>query len=260
MIHIDEMPLIKSNINSFLLLKNFHFADFYENIDFLNKKAILETDCNKRLLMLIRATSKVEKFHSFFHFDQSFFHLELACKYFEQNRIEEAVEQLKAAIFQDPLNSNAKYMLEMKKKINFDKQYSRPHNSFVDYISFATMNNKLNKEKCINADFSPYDFYAQNDNISISKDNYWLLWLAYKKNEDDLSILETVIEKIRFCHQGYHAEAAKLYLNRALTFWNLNKHELAKNDVIKASNLDNKIRDKEYYKIIIKKIPEVNFL
>ena len=63
------MQLLELNLNKFLLLDNYQFKDLANNIDYLNKKALRTKDPEIALSILNSATSKIEKFHSFFHFE-----------------------------------------------------------------------------------------------------------------------------------------------------------------------------------------------
>ncbi len=209
------MELIELNLNQVLLLDKFNFQNPLNNIDYLNRQAALITDLDKRLELLIKATFEIEKFHSFFHFEQSYFHLKLAILYHESEQQKECQEQLELATFQDRMNEQAHSMLTQK----LYKTYHRPYTEFTKYVTFAT--NESTQE--------------------LDPQGYWIL------NQNNISDLKTIIEEIRKSHLSYHNEAAKLYLNRALTFHHLGKIELSKNDLIKANNLDNNLLQREYY-------------
>jgi 2-amino-4-hydroxy-6-hydroxymethyldihydropteridine diphosphokinase len=214
------MNLLKLNINKILLLDEYNFNSPLNNIDYLNNQAALVESLEEKLKLLTRAAEIIEKFHSFFHFEQSYFHLKLAILYGES---EEAIEQLKLAIFQDPINKQAKLMLEGSSD---NQNYQRPFNSFVDYLSFAT-----------------------NEEIETFKpQGYWHI------KQNTAGNIKHIIEEIRHHHLHYHEEAAKLYLNRALIFYLLKESQLAKNNIIKAHNLDNKLAQKEYYNMIMAQI------
>ena len=219
------MNLIKLNINPILFLENFHFKDPYNNIDFLNQQAILNQDLNKRLSLLILATEKVEKFHSYFHFEQSYFNLQLAIHLKKENKIDEANKQLELAIFQDHVNEQAIALLNNNNDSN--TPYTRQYNNFSDYLYFAT----------------------EEKDDTVNENSYWNDYLDYQQNPRS-KILENIISKIRHNHLEYHKESAKLYLNRAVTFYNLSQIDLFKNDLIKANNLDNELKTREYYNMV----------
>jgi len=221
------MHLIDLHINEFLLVKNSYFLDSYNNIEYLNKIANETKDLEQKLSLLNIATKKIEKFHSFFHFEQSYFHLQLAIYYLQNNQEALANEQLETAIFQDHLNEEAKF-LSSKKDFSNNYKYKRPFNSFTQYINFATEE-------------------VKSSTIETPLDSYWNL-LDSKKYESELLI--KIIQMIRNQHLNYHIESAKLYLNRAVIFHSLDQIDLAKNDLVKANNLDNLVKNKPYYPLI----------
>jgi len=214
------MNLIPLNINATLLLENHNFLTQENNIDYLNEQAINEQNLEQKLKLLSLAANKIERFHSYFHFEQSYFHLQLAKLYRQQNDEENAVMQLNAAIFQDHLNKEAEQLLSNAKGSEI---YKRPF-----------------------ADFTKYLFFATNEEIANSKDpSFWSM------NDASFTDLRNIIAKIRAHHLKYHQESAKLYLNRALIFHKLNQFDLAKNDLVKAKNLDSKVEQNDYYSMII---------
>ncbi|MEK6734893.1 MAG: 2-amino-4-hydroxy-6-hydroxymethyldihydropteridine diphosphokinase [Pseudomonadota bacterium] len=217
------MNLIEININKYLLLEKFIFNNPMNNIDELATRS--SENLNKRLDLLTLAANKIEKFHSYFHFEQSYFHLQLAIKYLQNNESEKAKEQLELSIFQDHTNNQA---IQMLKGSEDYLPYERPFKTFSAYIRFAT----------------------EEDNICSYKNTFWEDW---KHNNDIASIID-IIEKIKFHHLNYYQESAKLYLNRAIIFHNLKNYELAKNDLVKANNLDNKLKEKACYLLAISQI------
>lgn len=219
------MELIELNINRFLYLENFHFKNSNNNIDFLNHQATLSKDLDKRLSLLILATEKIEKFHSYFHFEQSYFHLQLAIHLKKENKIDEANKQLELSIFQDHANEQAIALLNNNKE--HYNPYTRQYNTFSDYLYFAT----------------------EEKGDTVGKNNYWDDYLNYQKSLER-EVLEIIIARIRHSHLEYHKESAKLYLNRAITFYQLDQIDLFKNDLVKANNLDNELKTREYYNMV----------
>ena len=217
-----QMQLIKLNINKILLLDDFKFQDSHNNIDFLNQQALLSNKAEEQLAWLKLASIKIEKFHSFYHFEQSYFHLQLAFHLIKEKKLEEVNEQLKLCLFQDPLNKQAGSILKpTKEKI---PPYKRIYNNFSDYLSFAS------------------DEKGKYSGIK----GYWQDYLNYKKNKQ-AKILEEIIKKVRHHHLSYHEEAAKLYINRAIIHHHLKHIDLAKNDLRKANYLDKNLKEKDYY-------------
>lgn len=214
------MKLINLDINQILLLGDYEFKNSLNNIDYLNRAAISENELSRKLELLSLATILVEKFHSFFHFEQSYFYLKLAILYSNINDQKLEKEQLDLAVFQDRLNFQAISMLSGSAYI---EDYKRPYNDFIDYLCFAS-NEKVTKSKI---------------------QGYW------SKSQDSIESIKDIIEEIRDRHLKYHQESAKLYLNRSLIFHLLSKYDLAKNDLVKAHNLDNMLDKREYYSMII---------
>lgn len=211
------MKLLNLNINQYLFLEEFPFKNPNNNIDDLNNRVILSSNLDEQITLLNLATQKIEKFHSFFHFQQSFFHLQLAILYLKTNNKIRAKEELELAIFQDHENKQAIAMLNGSR--NYET-YKLPYENFSQYLNFAT------EEK------GEYSF----------KNSYW----------DSFS--SNPVEKTRQLHLNYHQESAKLYLNRAIIFHNMKQFDLAKNDLTKAHNLDNKLKEKDYYHLVISQI------
>ncbi len=218
------MKILELHINKCLLLENFKFQDLYNNIDWLNAQAISSKNLEERFYFLNIAAKNLEKFHSFFHFEQSFFHLQLAIKYLQLGNKDEASIQLEAAIFQDYMNEQA---ISLTQDIESQNIYKRPYNSFLEYLKFA----------------SGEDFAC-----NYSPENYWAF------NQDDALGLQNTIQAIRNLHLAYHQESAKLYLNRAIILKALGNKALAKNDLTKAHNLDSSLSEKPYYSNAIAQI------
>lgn len=220
------MQLLELNINKILLLENYKFQNPYNNIDYLNNLAIVQNDHDQKMSLLKLATSKIEKFHSYFHFEQSFFNLQLAIELLKTEDKELAREQLEMAIFQDHCNDQA---IELLHKGYSAKQYNRIFSKCQDYLAFAT------EEKL------PDDDYSNG-----RPEGYWAIFEKYKLKPNK-EYLQEIIAQIRQNHLSYHQEAAKLYLNRAAVFHDLQQEDLAKNDLRKALYLDSKLKERDYY-------------
>jgi tetratricopeptide (TPR) repeat protein len=197
------------NINECLSLNDKHFGDPNLNIDHLSK-SLPELEPKQQLVIATKCVNLCEKFHSYFHFEQSYFHLLLGK---QQN----SSEEYEAAIFQDPLNDEAKHLLNSNLT---DKLYTRDFQSFSEFLKFAVGNNILNTE------------YLQG--------SYWYWYDKYCET-NDLNFLIKTVETISSAHQLYHTNAAKIYYNRHLCFKSLGNEILAKNDLVKARNLDKSI-------------------
>lgn len=228
------MSLLEIKLNHYIFLKDYNFQDEANNIEFLNKKAKESTNINLQLDLLNRATSKIEKFHSFFHFEQSYFHLQFAIELISKKRINDTKNQLEAAIFQDHNNQQAIYLLEevnssdltsrvTSKSLNYDSStvYKRRFDNYYQYLAFA----------------------SEEDHIQNHPSNFWKNFFSREA--------EKIITDLKFFHLNYHQESAKLYLNRAIIFKKLGLIELANNDLRKANNLDRELLSRDYFNKII---------
>jgi 2-amino-4-hydroxy-6-hydroxymethyldihydropteridine diphosphokinase len=210
------MKLLEIAINKTLFLENFKFKNELNNIELLNSKAQIADKLLEKLEWLNLATSKIEKFHSFFHFEQSFFHLVYAKELSQNNLIKESLEQLDCAIFQDHDNQEA---IALKNNSFSAQSYQRRFTNYAEYLNFAT------GEDC-------------------SRDATHYHWQEYQH-------IKAMIEDLKARHAIYHQESAKLYLNRAMVFKQLNHEALALNDLNKAKNLDSQIFQRNYFQEII---------
>jgi hypothetical protein len=153
-----------------------------------------------------------EKLHSYFHFEQAFFHLILA-----KNLL--LLEECREAIIQDPFNPLAKQMEKLLmngQSLDELEAPTRPFNTYGEFLLSLDLD----------CDFSHY-----------KKDSYWYyydLYLADVKIENLYLAKKSIIAT----HQKYHQKAALAYYNRSLTFAQLGEEMLAKNDLIKAKNLN----------------------
>jgi hypothetical protein len=158
-----------------------------------------------------------EKLHSYFHFEQTFFHLILAKKL-------SSLEECREAIIQDPFNPLAKQMEELlmnSEALDELEEPTRPFNTYGEFLLSLDLD----------CDFSPH-----------IKDSYWHyydLYLADAKIENLYLAKKSIIAT----HQKYHQKAALAYYNRSLAFEQLGEEILAKNDLVKAGNLNPEFRN-----------------
>ncbi len=206
------MNLLKIEINKHLFLENYNFKHSENNIEFLNNLSLFAKNETEQLNLLNHATSKIEKFHSFFHFEQSYFHLQLAKKLFNEGKIKEAEKQLDFSIFQDHANIEA---LSLKNNQTIKNEYKRLYTNYISFLEFAT------EEKIPSFESHPH----------------WQPQYNFEK----------IIEDLKNKHLNYHQQAARLYLNRAMVFKKIDEKALAKNDLVKASNLDSNLNNQQYF-------------
>ena len=201
-------------INESLSLHPKHFGNESYNIDVMSKELYDgRLAFPQRLVIATKCVNLCEKFHSYFHFEQSYFHLLLG----KQMNSKKAFED---AIIQDPLNNEARHYLE-RVGIEFTGiPYQRDFKNFSDFLSFAIGDTAIN---------APYP-----------QQSYWDFYNKYI-TKWDVKDLEKTIEAISVAHKSYHMNAAKIYYNRHLCFLQMDNKILAKNDLVKAMNLDKNI-------------------
>jgi hypothetical protein len=199
------------NINECLGLNETHFTDMNLNIEYLSK-SLPELAPQQQLIIAAKCVNLCEKFHSYFHFEQSYFHLLLG-------RQQNSPAQYEAAVFQDPLNYEAQHLLSQTTE-PLNQLYVRDFKDFSDFLKFAIGDNP-------------------SDEGYLSR-SYWDYYNKYCESNDIEYLIKTV-ETISSAHQLYHTNAAKIYYNRHLCFKALGNDILAKNDLIKSNNLDKNI-------------------
>jgi hypothetical protein len=220
--------LIENNdINQCLALTNENFSDSQYNIDYLSQKLHSNISLDKKLLIATRCVNLCERFHSYFHFEESFFHLLLAKN---TNNQELFIEELEAAIFQDPLNYEAKDLLN--KKLPIDNPRLDDHRYTSD-IKEAKYSRYIE-------DYKNFLLFAIGDTSLITyspTDSYWYNFEQYKI-KPEVEVLRFIVNLISTNHKLYHTEAAKIYYNRYIVFDEMGSDILAKNDLMKSKNLD----------------------
>lgn len=185
------------------------------NIDLLSK-SLQNSDLplQNKLNIATTCVNLCEKFHSYFHYEQSYFHLLLAKHLSDEN---EKNEQLEKAIFQDPLNHEAKSLLNCRL---IEKKYERDLQSFKDFLFFVGV--------------------KENISIHTLQNSYWSYFEKYQQT-NDIEFLKKALDTIAEAHKNYHTNAAKIYYNRHIIFYELGNEILGKNDLVKTKNLDSSI-------------------
>ena len=169
----------------------------------------------KRLYLAKEEIKFCEKLHSYFHFEQAFFHLKIAETLL-------SLEECQEAIKPEPFNLVAKQMEELllvNQALDQLGSYERPFTNYQDFLIFLGCDKALHRMR---------------------EDSYWHYYELYLLDNkiDNLYLAKnSVIAK----HQEYHLRAAEAYYNRALSFQAVGEEILAKNDLVKAKNLNPKI-------------------
>jgi len=229
------MQLKLVNINQCLSLTDENFSDQQYNIDYLAQKLHENINLEEKLSIANRCINLCEKFHSYFHFEESYFRLLLAKNLDNQ---ELYIKELEAAIFQDPLNYEAKNLL--LEILSSEDERLNDHR----YIGHV----KTDKYERDFEDYSQFLTFAIGESAMAHeppKESYWYNFSRYQERSE-LALLQSTVDIISCNHKLYHGQAAKLYYNRSKIFSSMNCDILAKNDLIKAKNLDISIEDKVY--------------
>lgn len=275
------MKFLEINFNKWILISESFFKDNNQkNIDFLNNvlffDKINEFHKNKdfledKLKILEEIIKSIEKFHSYFHFEQAFFHFfyadflsnfnsekflekiiqnfELSIKQFKFNEIVfmKYIEFCKKNLLEDKTNELIKKFEDLFHK-KYESYYQnnilkKQFKSFEDYIMFALDFSKeeISKiQKEILEQKSEKNFYNCFENFeNLSKDNrnYSCKNFLNKTTE----VAESSIQLISDSHQKYHENAAKIYWNYFLVLKFLDKEIESKNILNKVKNLDPKL-------------------
>ena len=218
------------NINQCLSLRDENFSDHDCNIDYLTQQLHSDISIEDKLSIATRCVNLCQKFHSYFHFEESFFHLLLAQNTDNQ---ELHTKELEAAVFQDPLNYEAKNLLLKTLPIGDDKLYDH---RYIGEIKNAKYLRDIE-------DYSKFLLFAIGDRVIITDppvESYWYYFELYKA-EYKIEALRSTVDAISIAHKLYHIEAAKVYYNRHTIFDQVGSDILAKNDLIKSKNLDSNI-------------------
>lgn len=118
------------------------------------------------------------------------------------------------------MNHEAKHYLEASDEIFTGNSYMRDFKDFPDFLVFAIGDTATN---------TPY-----------LQGSYWDFYTRYLTTQDIQDLIKT-LETISLAHKSYHMNAAKVYYNRHLCFKAMDNEILAKNDLVKAKNLDKSV-------------------
>ena len=231
------------NIDQSLILSENNNANYYLSYsDMAKDDSIAVTNISK-------AIEIIEKFHSYFHFEQSFCYLLLAYAYYCKKDSSESAAYLEKSIFQDHYNIQA---LDFKNNNHSTLEnillYDKHHKSETDFLNFAIGSHNsfaaiIDMDKAIS---SLYAYKAQEArklllNLFYDSHRFYiaqaLLSLFYKEREDALIFLQKSANILEIKHQQYHQYASFIYKKRASIFVKLGLTELSANDLIKAKNL-----------------------
>jgi tetratricopeptide (TPR) repeat protein len=214
-----------------------------------------------------KAISIANKFHSYFHFEQSNAYLIAAKLYHHMGDYKNEQIFLEKAIFQDHINYEA--IALMNKYSDEYKNIHIPNTIYKSYIKYET---KFLEFAIVNYHPSPeiekLDLAINlNDNHQFKKakeiitsspldcHRYYLLFAKVfaqrEEFENALKQVNLAINLLEKCHANYHQQSAEIYLLRANKFSQDNQYSLAKNDLLKARDLNPKITTPDHLLIYL---------
>ncbi len=192
---------------------------------------------------------EVERFHSYFHFEQSFLYLLSAYIYLAIGDRESSSSYIEKALFQDHFNEPA-LLFKEKREINLSQifSYDKNYKYEKDFLKFALGDFRNSKEIDILDEASRDLFFvkfetAPNKLNSLSYPSHRLLvakglcFLYEGSAEKAASELSRAEKLLEYSHADYHKYASGLYEKRANTFKESGRKDLAENDMRKARNL-----------------------
>ncbi len=231
------MEFLSTNIKNCLAILDTHFVDLEEDIDLLSHRLISTHKLEEKLLIATKCVDLCEKFHSYFHFEQSYFHLLLAKLYLERDEKDDAIKQLEKSLFQDHLNHEA---LDLLIKYYNETQDNDELEKYKNHASSYMV--KIGRTEVYSRNFSDFEGFlkfALSDPVfnEPESQSYWVMYEKYLKSPSVDHLIKT-IDIISKNHALYHNNAARIYYNRHLIFQELGDIGLAKNDMIKSKNLD----------------------
>lgn len=211
-----------------------------------NINHILSSTNSTELMKLNKAVEIVNKFHSYFHFEQSYAYLIVAYLYGTLSDNDNINLYLDKAIFQDHTNSIALDFTgkEFQDVLDYDKAI-KFEDVFLDFaVGLHDENREVQKLDsgmilALNGDFEE----ASNHSYNISYNSHRLLLLKsiifgwQKEYNAALEYALKAAKMLEKSHKDYHQYASNIYRMRAAIFEELGKPDLAKNDIIKAQDL-----------------------
>ncbi len=228
------MEFISTELNKHLLLIDSYFEDPRNNVDFTISELPNITDKFDRKKSILHAIENIEKFHSYFHFEQSFFHTQYAKYLSSIGDVASAIEQYKLGIFQYHINAEAHTGLVELLKANSSE--------WLEAIEYARKFNVKISSASLDGYKRPYSTYKEYINFATSSSKYFIESLELPSNiyYEDLAVEEykSAIADISFRHKQYHKNAAIVYLNYFILLLDIKEIEIAKNALKKSKNLD----------------------
>jgi len=204
---------------------------------------------------LNRAIEYINKFHSYFHFEQSFAYL--LCAYCARTLglESEMKEYLDKSIFQDHTNifainfknKDIAELLSYGRNIMYEDDFwdfvlgDHHKDEMIEDLDLAIeycVRKIQNQEQIIPRVAHEKDFeYHKNTSHRIAF-LYSLRHIMLEDFERAFIYAQNMVDNLEASHKRYHEYAAYIYTRRAKVFEELEQESLAKNDLIKANDLN----------------------
>lgn len=217
-----------------------HFLEqFYQGLS--NAKSSLY-DKLEHINTVIRM---IEKFHCYFHFEQSWIYTLYAYILHKAGKFDDEIRYVEMALFQDKMNDVVK---NDNREISSLFKYNKNYLYETAFLKFALgsfkrvkqvkqldlsikliISDRIDDAKILLDDIT-YDSHRLYTSLAIC-DIYRADTAASIKN------IEKAAKSIETAHQRYHKYAAYIYELRASIFVELQQLDLARNDSVKANNL-----------------------
>ncbi len=209
-----------------------------------------ELNTEKKLSHISRSIEIVNKFHSYFHFEQSFCYTLCAYILHLKNDLPTRDEYFGKALFQDRMNNIA---IDFCKNIDdggleWVFSYSRNYQYESKFLQFAIGNFEKTQEielldQLIELALTKQISKAKvlQKNVSFNSHRLYIAQtiIAIGFNDLDLSLdkIKYAISLLESSHKKYHQYAGELYGKRAIIFDELGLSDLSKNDKYKSHDL-----------------------
>lgn len=289
------MHLLKTNLNEAVLLDESFFQNDesrLNNIDYLNN-VLLNCDegfqkqtihpifdhedfLQRKLAIVSRIANLVEKFHSYFHFEESYFHFVFAnflIEFYNNSQLnffvpleelfgQKIIDHFEFSIKQFRFNEFVHFKLvEFCKKNSYKQKFEQSIQRFESL--FQKKYNEIDRfqdfkyerqfnffENYIQFSLSCTGEYLESIKPKIqnkfSEKNFYSNFEKFslfflKKNsisEDVKKIAEEALKQISLAHAAYHQNAAKIYYNYSMIYKAMNQDIQSENLLRKVKNLD----------------------
>jgi hypothetical protein len=215
-----------------------------------------QSSCDEEeLKSMNRVVALINKFHSYFHFEQSFAYTICAYIYHLKSEVALRLEYLEKAIFQDHINRHAidfKNLINDEHSIDSHMQlllsYGKNHPYEKEFLRFAigefaataevelmdeaighALSGKISEAKSI---MNGLDYRSHRLGVCSS-----IVAIFERDLDSGLEVILKTLKAMENAHQNYHKLASLIYLKRSDIFGKLDQMDLAKNDRVKANDL-----------------------